>query len=62
MDGVKMYYTLDGSTPTPASTPYTAPVRIDLHKTPKAVLKVIEVTPSGNQSIPYEATFVRKEG
>lgn len=62
MAGIRMYYTLDGTTPTQRSTSYTAPIRIDLEVAPKAVLKVIEVTPAGNQSIPYEATFTRKEG
>lgn len=59
--GTKIYYTLDGSTPTTASALYSKPIRIDLKNTPKATLNIIEVTPSGNTSIMYSAEYVRKE-
>ena len=35
--GFAMYYTTDGTTPTNASTPYTAPVRVDHSLTLKAL-------------------------
>lgn len=60
--GTKIFYTLDGSEPSASSTPYTAPIRIDLKAQSKATLKLIEVTPGGNHSIVYSAHYLRKEG
>ncbi len=59
--GTKIYYTLDGSAPSASSPRYTAPIRIDLKEQPKAVLQIIQVTPSGNTSVVYSASYVRKK-
>lgn len=59
--GTKIYYTLDGSTPTTGSALYGKPLRIDLKNTPKTTLNIIEVTPTGRTSIMYSAEYVRKD-
>lgn len=46
IEGAKLYYTLDGSTPTSASTEYKAPIVL----TESATLKVIAITADGKVS------------
>lgn len=60
--GTRIYYTLDGSDPTMGSGLYTTPIRIDLKGAPQRILNVLEVTPGGNTSIVYSATYIRKDG
>ena len=53
----EIYYTLDGSEPTPASAKYLAPLRID--KT--TAIKAFTAVPGGNRSSTVEAYFARRE-
>ncbi|MDN3582586.1 GH92 family glycosyl hydrolase [Mucilaginibacter flavus] len=53
----KFYYTLDGSTPTPASTLYTLPINITTNTTVKAIAVL-----NGKSSFVDEATFVKLRG
>ena len=46
LEGAKLYYTIDGTTPTAASTEYTAPITLQA----TATLKVIAITPDGKAS------------
>jgi hexosaminidase len=59
--GTRIYYTTDGSDPTPQSTLYQDPIRISLDAKPETTLRLIEVTPSGNTSIIYSATYKREK-
>ena len=55
--GTQMYFTLDGSVPTSASARYSEPIRLNLSESAPVRLRLIEVTPSGNTSVPYEADY-----
>lgn len=56
----KIFYTLDGSTPTINSTEYKAPFEIDLEKNIMRQAKLIVVLPNGRQSSIYAATYLRR--
>jgi hexosaminidase len=59
--GTHIYYTTDGSNPTTQSALYQDPIHISLEDKPEATLRLIEVTPSGNTSIVYSATYKREK-
>lgn len=54
-DGAKIYYTLDESTPTEASTLYTAPITISGEST---TVKAIAVEDGKNPSVVVSATYI----
>lgn len=59
--GAKLFYTIDGSTPTDKSHLYTRPIGI-LEEPPRdrVDVKVIEVLPSGRTSSVYTGTYLRR--
>lgn len=59
--GTHIYYTTDGSEPTTQSALYQDPIHISLEDKPEVTLRLIEVTPSGNTSIVYSATYKREK-
>ena len=60
LPGAQMFYTLDGSEPTEASTLYRAPLQIALRPEQPESIKLIVVTPQGRRSVVYDATFLRR--
>ncbi len=59
MAGTKVFYTTDGSTPTPSSKQYTKPIKFELTDGEVATLKTIVVIPTGRASSVYAATVVQ---
>lgn len=57
LPGTKIYYTLDGSNPTPTSELFQRPFTIYLPPGKSLTVRCIEVSPSGNISVPYSATY-----
>jgi hexosaminidase len=61
MDGAKIYYTVDGSTPDEKSRPYERPIEIDLPQGGRVDLRTVVVLPSGRKSSVYAATVLRRD-
>lgn len=61
VDGAKIYYTLDGTAPTTASSVYSAPFALALDDGEVKTLKTITVLPNGRASSVYAAVFVRRD-
>ena len=57
LHGAQMYYTLDGTRPSEYATLYVTPIKINLAKGEKRVLKTIVITPSGKRSVVTETIF-----
>ena len=57
LQGAQMYYTLDGTRPSEYATLYVTPIKINLTKGEKRVLKTIVITPSGKRSVVTETIF-----
>ena len=60
LPGAQMFYTLDGSEPSDASTLYRDPLQIALAPEKPVSLKLVVVTPQGRRSVVYGATFLRR--
>ena len=58
--GYKIFYTLDGSTPTESSGLVSGPIKFNVPKGEVKTLKTIVVTPTGRKSSVYAATFVNR--
>lgn len=54
----KVYYTVDGSNPTIASTEYTNPITLPVGET---IIKIIEVNSNGVSCLPIEGRYVIKQ-
>jgi hexosaminidase len=61
IDGAKVYYTVDGSTPDETSPRYEKPIEIDVPQNGRVDLKTIVVLPSGRKSSVYAATILRRD-
>jgi hexosaminidase len=61
IDGAKIYYTLDDTTPTTASIVYSSPIALTLNDGEVKTLKTITVLPNGRTSSVYAAVFVRRD-
>jgi len=57
LQGAQMYYTLDGTRPSEYATLYVTPIKINLAKGEKRVLKTIVITPSGKRSVVTETIY-----
>ncbi len=58
--GSQIYYTLDGSMASDQSRRYQSPFEIPLAENEKTSLNLVVVTPGGQHSIVYGATFLRR--
>ena len=58
--GSRIFYTLDGSEPTTASTEYKQPFDVTLAQNEKKELRIIVELPTGRKSVVYTATFWRR--
>lgn len=58
--GSQIYYTLDGSQPNDHSRRYQSPFEIPLAENAQTVLNLVVVTPGGQRSVVYGATFLRR--
>ena len=56
----RIYYTLDGSTPTDQSMRYESPFEVTLRENEKVALNLIVVSPEGRSSIVYGAHYLRR--
>jgi hexosaminidase len=61
VDGSKIYYTTDGSTPDERSSLYSKPIDVDVAQGASVELKTVTVLPSGRKSFVNAATIVRKD-
>jgi len=61
LPAAQIFYTLDGSEPSDASTLYQAPLQIALRPEQPELLKLIVVSPQGRHSVVYGATFLRRD-
>src|SRR6476620_2503218 len=59
--GSKIYYTLDGSTPSEASTLYSRPIDLGADQPQRVDVKTITVLPNGRKSSVYAATILRRD-
>ncbi|WP_432707955.1 beta-N-acetylhexosaminidase [Pedobacter sp.] len=57
MPGAQVYYTLDGTRPSEYATLYSAPLKFELAKGDKRVLRTIVITPTGRRSVVTETIF-----
>lgn len=61
ISGGKIFYTLDGSTPTETSTEYKKPIELTLKPNEKIEVKTIVVNAKGRKSVIYAATVLRQQ-
>ena len=59
VDGAKIYYTIDGSTPDERSTLYTKPLAVDVAQGSRIDLKTVVQLANGRKSVVYAATVLR---
>jgi hexosaminidase len=59
--GTKVYYTLDGSTPTEKSRLYNGTIRVTLKREERIDLKTVVVNGLGRKSVVYAATLMQGE-
>jgi len=55
--GAKIYYTLDGTRPSALSAAYSSPMKIELPKGKKLVLKTVVITAQGKSSVVTDTTL-----
>ncbi len=60
LPGASIFYTLDGTQPSPNGKAYTGPFTISLAQNESATLKYIVVLPSGRSSAVYSNTYTRR--
>ena len=56
----QIFYTLDGSMPTEQSRRYQAPFPVQLADNLKTILNILVISPGGQHSVVYGATFLRR--
>ena len=61
IDGAKIFYTLDGSTPDEKSTLYEKPINVDIKQGQRVDLKTVTVLPFGRKSSVYAATILARD-
>ncbi len=60
VEGARIFYTLDGTTPDETSTVFDKPLEVGLKENERVDLKTIVVLPGGRKSSVYAATFLRR--
>jgi hexosaminidase len=60
VDGARMFYTLDGTTPDETSPVFDKPFEVGLKENERVDLKTIVVLPGGRKSSVYAATLLRR--
>lgn len=58
--GTRIFYTLDGSSPSQSSREFRYPFTLNLPQGKQINLRCIEITPSGNTSVPYSGLIMHR--